>query len=326
MEQVTRNYIIYNIEIKQRKVGEQISMDFYHIEQEGKPIYDSPEYYIGRIIGQAGSSIALYKNKGKELLEGSTVIINKDGIAVIRIHNPKWDEIYLKPEENEILPQSREEKTYPFTYVVIDYRKGKCQMAIQCSPAFGYSTNTLKNCFNEFFFKHLNQLSRIEVLVSEKYFPQKSLEFIKERMDNGDALTSLTFRYDYADADVENYPRGMKSLIKHHSDLLNDFGASFSETNMEFPDGYKEEKLEQLGFVIAYSKNRGYDIGLKFRYSGTFTLGGNGVVAKFPMHTDVIDNIINGCASTHPTKDDDIIMWLDHVLEELNGKDTACKD
>lgn len=322
MAKDTNNYIIYNIAVQECKdpKGKQPYFDFDKVLKDGKSLVDFLNEYISQCIGKEKSSIHLYKKKGKEQLEGSAVVSHENGIIVIRIHNPKWDEIYLKPEEYEILPQSRDEKTFPYAYAVIDCREnGRCQMAIECAPAFGYSTNALKNCFNEFFSRNLGKFTAQDVIVTEKYFPQKSLEFIKEHMNKGDSLTSLTFRYDNADANVERYPRGMKSFIQHHSDLLNDLGASFGETNMEFPEGYKEEKLEQLGLVIAYSKDRGYDIGVKFRESGAYTLGGNGVVAKFPMHTKVIDNIINGKASTHPTKCDDIGMWLDHVSDELKG-------
>ena len=312
------NFIIYDIKTQPSEKDKQLNIDWQGMLESGRSLEDSLDYYIGKNIGQAQSSINLTKNKGTEPLEGSTVVSHQDGIAVIRVHNPKWNEIYLKPEENEILPQSREEETFPYAYAVIDHRdKGRCLLAIQCAPAFGSSTKTLKNSFNEFLYRNLGCLAPENVIVTEKYFPQKSLEFIKEHMNNHDALKSLTFRY--ANTDAGKYPVEAQDFIMIHSELLDKFGATFGDINLEFGEGYQKEKLDQLGFVIAYSKERGYDIGVKFQDSGAFTLGGNGVVAKIPMHKDVLTNIIEGNPSTHPTKDDDMKMWLDHVLDVLNG-------
>lgn len=315
MAKDTSNYIIYNIGVQEckDKKGKQLGIDWNNMLKDSKPLVDFLNEYISQCIGQEKSSIPLFKKKGKELLEGSAVVSHENGIIVIRIHNPKWDEIYLKPEEDEILPKSRDEKTFPYAYAVIDCREnGRCQMAIECAPAFGYSTNALKNCFNEFFSRSLGCLTPQDVVVTEKYFPQKSLEFIKEHMDNKDDLTSLTFKYDNKENAAEGYPLEANDFIMRHSDLLDDFGATFGATTYEFKEGCKKEKLEQLGGIIAYSMKRKYDVGVKFCKSGTYTLGSNGVVAKFPMQTDVIDHIING-------KDDDIRTWLDDVLDKLKG-------
>lgn len=319
------HFVIYDIEIQPSNGFKQRGIDYDKLAEDGKPIEDCPLYYIGKCIGKANSAIPLYKNEGKDRLE-ATVVSHKGGIAVIRVHNPKEDEIISKPNEDGSLPASQYIDNYPYAFLVIDYREGKLQTAIQCTTAFGYKAETLKNSINNFFEIHLNPLSAIDVSITEKYFPQKSLDFIKEHMDNKDDLTSLTFRYNNTVANTARYPKGVNSFIMHASDLLDEFGATFGETSLDFPEGFRKEKIDQLGFIIAYSKEQRYNITLKFHNSGTFTLGENGVVAKIPMNKDVISNIINGITPSRHSKDEDLKTWLDHVLNKLKEEDGICRD
>lgn len=320
------HYIIYGIEIQYSHGFKQRGIDYYKLVEDGKPIEDYPLYYIGKCIGKANSAIPLYKNEGKDRLE-ATVVSHQDGIAVIRVHNPKEDEIISKPNEDGSLPASQYIDNYPYAFLVIDYRVGKLQIAIQCTTAFGYKTETLKNSVNLFFDIHLNPLSAIDVSISEKYFPQKSIDFIKERVNNNDWVKSFKFKYERAVVAADEHPTGSQVFIRHASDLLRDFGATFGEATLNFDtqesrEAFIKEKLDQLCHVINYSKNRMYDVRVDFCNSGTFTLGAKGVVAKIPMHDDIISNATAGGTSpTHPSKENDLKTWLDDVFNQLLEKE-----
>ena len=145
------DYIIHNIGLT---VSPQL--DLFGLVEQDKPVDKYPNYYLGKIIGGVGNQLDLIRtrqNGGKESVP-NCVLRNEDGIALIRIHNKENFTIYDLPENtgNEVkdcvgVPKS----SYPFGYVVVDYRDDKCQLAIEKTSAWDSKTVTIRYCFDKFF-------------------------------------------------------------------------------------------------------------------------------------------------------------------------------
>lgn len=119
-------YIIHNIGLS---VSSQLR--FFSDEEPDKPVNKYPNFYIGKSIGGIGNQLNLYRtrqNNGKEFVP-NCVLRNENGIALIRIHNKENVEIVSLPEDtnNDKNCNIESKSSYPFAYVVIDYRDGKCQ-------------------------------------------------------------------------------------------------------------------------------------------------------------------------------------------------------
>lgn len=167
------DYILHNI-------GLTVSprLDLHQFLEPDKPVEKYPNYYLGKVIGSIGNELELNRTRrgGGEEHVPNCVLRNEDGIALIRIHNKEDYTIYDLPEnsENEVkdcvgVPHS----SYPFGYVVVDYRDGKCQIAIEKTSAWDSKTTTIKNCLENFFNDILVDKAGVKTTLKEKTISTK---------------------------------------------------------------------------------------------------------------------------------------------------------
>ena len=191
-------YIIHNVIFDVNR-----KLDFNGDEEQEKPIDKYPNHYLGKIIGKRGQELSLYRKRRGNDDEHvpNCVLRNECGIALIRIHNKENFTLYDLPESagNEVIDcVGVNQSSYPFAYVVVDYRGTQCQIAIEKTSNWDNKTDCIRNCLQEYFMHHhfLRNLGIKVENVKEKTIATKFTEFIDERIiDEGDTIESFTFEY-----------------------------------------------------------------------------------------------------------------------------------
>ncbi len=317
------DYIIHNIDLT-------VTPQFFHFEnvEPDKPVERFPSYYLGRSIGDKGNELDLnrIRRNGEEEHIPNCVLRNEGGIALLRIHNKENFTFYDLPENtgHEVkdcigVPQSN----YPFGYVVIDYRDGKCQMAIEKTSAWDSKTITIRNSLESFFNDKLSESMGIDTKLKEKPEPTTFDKFIDQRtMDHGDVVESFTFEYvNLKRKPTVRIPESLTEQMDYHSKMLEFYNAISGATTMKMGATVDNEKLKQLSTVVAYSTDNAFDLTVKFRDYGDYTVS-KGVVAKYPMNDVVISNFKDFITPDIVNSDFDLKSWLDEVFMKVKeGKD-----
>ena len=132
------------------------TLDLYQQQEKDKPSQQFPNYYLGKYLGQTGNELPLkrtHRGEGEEHIP-NCVLRNEDGIALIRVHNKENLTIYDLPQHAG--PEVKDcvgipKPSYPYCYVVVDYRDGKCQVAIEKTSAWDSKTTTVRNSLEKYF-------------------------------------------------------------------------------------------------------------------------------------------------------------------------------
>lgn len=325
------DYIIHNIGLTVPSP----KLDLFGLEEEDKPVGKYPNYYLGKIIGGVGNELKLNRTRqgeGKEHVP-NCVLRNEDGISLIRIHNKENYTIYDLPENkgNEVkdcigVPKS----SYPFGYVVVDYRDGKCQLAIEKTSAWDSKTVTIRNCLEKFFIEQLADSLGIFTTLTEKTDRKNFEEFIDQRtIDHGDVIESFTFQYINLKRNPSaRIPKSLTEQMDMFTQMLEAYGGISGYTTMNMGSKVDNEKLKQLSAVVTYSTDNAFELVVKFKDFGEYSCR-EGVVAKYPMNDVVISRFKDFVTPEVATSDFDLRIWLDEVFEKVkegkNGEEIPTK-
>ncbi len=312
------DYIIHNIGLT---VSPQL--DFGQQEEADKPVAKFPNYYLGKIIGEKGNELSLNRTRrgsGEEHVP-NCVLRNEDGIALIRIHN-KEDLVIVNLPEDAVEDCDVEPKSsYPFAYVVVDYRDGKCQLAIEKTSAWDSKTTTIRNCFESFFNEKLSDSLGITTNLKEKTESTEFEQFIDERtIDHGDVIESFTFQYvNIKRNPTARIPDSLTEQMKMMSSVLEMYDAISGTTTMKMGSAVDTTKLKQLSTVVTMCSDNAFDLIVKFKDYGDYTCN-ESIIAKYPMNDAVISLYKDFVTPDVHTVDFDLRLWLDDVFTRINGK------
>ena len=326
------DYIIHNIKLS---VNSQLELDFDELVEKDKPVDRFPNYYLGKIIGGKGNELLLNRTRrnGGEEHVPNCVLRNEDGIALIRVHNKEDYTIYDLPEktENEVKDCiGRGESSYPFGYVVVDYRDGKCQLAIEKTPSWDSKTVTIRNSLEKFFNDKLSRKMGISTRLEEKIERKDFEEFIDQRtIDHGDVIESFTFEYvNIKSLPTTRIPETLTKQMEMFSKVLEFYDAISSVTTVNMGSVVDNEKLKPLSTVLTYSVDNAFELKVKFKNYGEYSCR-EGVVAKYPMNDIVISHYKDFITHDIVNSEFDLTSWLDEVFmkvkEERNGKEIPTK-
>jgi hypothetical protein len=104
--------------------------------------------------------------------------------------------------------------------------------------------------------------------------------------------------------------------MDYHSKMLEFYNAISGATTMKMGATVDNEKLKQLSTVVAYSTDNAFDLTVKFRDYGDYTVS-KGVVAKYPMNDVVISNFKDFITPDIVNSDFDLKSWLDEVFAKV---------
>lgn len=315
------DYILHNIGLT---VSPQL--DLFQLLEPDKPVDKYPNYYLGKIIGGKGHELELNRTRrgGGEEHVPNCVLRNEDGIALIRIHNKEDYTIYDLPEssENEVKDcVGVSHSSYPFGYVVIDYRDGKCQIAIEKTSAWDSKTTTIKNCLEDFFNDKLSGNIGITTTLKEKTVSTKFEQFIDQRtIDHGDVIESFTFQYvNLKRNPTARVPSELTEQIDTMSKVLEMYDAISGTTTMKMGTAVDNEKLKQLSTVVTMCSDNAFDLIVKFRDHGDYTCN-ESIIAKYPMNDIVISCFKDFTTPEVESSDFDLRLWLDEAFMKVKGE------
>lgn len=310
-------YIIHNIDIVVTR-----KIDFDGFEEPDKPTDVCPNYYIGKLIGPKGTDLKLFRTRqgGKEEYVPNVVLRNEGGIALIRVHNKELYEIFDLPdstseEVKECVGVPKE--SYPYSYVVVDYRDDRCQIAIEKSSVWDSKTTTIRNFLEKYFQSDIFTLRGFEITVKEKSIPTQFEKFIDEQtIDNGDVIESFTFKYvDVSKHPTARIPQELTEQMEYYSKILQFYGSTEGQNTVNVGNGC-EDKLKQLSMVVTMCCDNVFDLSVKLRDYGEYTCN-ESIVAKFEMNEIVIANFKDFKDADEQTSDFVLSMWLDEVSDDI---------
>lgn len=323
-------YIIHNIDIAVAR-----EIDFDGFEEPDKPTDVYPNYYIGKLIGPKGTDLKLFRTRqgGKEEHVPNVVLRNDGGIALIRVHNKELYEIFDLPDSTSAEVKDCvgvPKESYPYSYVVVDYRDDRCQIAIEKSSVWDSKTTTIRNSLEKYFQSDHFTLRGFEITVKEKSIPTQFEKFLDEQtIDNGDMIESFTFKYvDVSKHPTARIPQELTEQMECYSKILQFYGSTEGHNTVNVGSG-SEEKLKQLSRVVTMCCDNAFDLSVKLRDYGEYTCN-ESIVAKFEMNEIVIANFKDFKEADEQTSDFVLSMWLDKVCNDIsrrikNGKEIPTK-
>lgn len=313
-------YIIYNIEIDVTP-----KLDFNNDINSDKPIEKYPNYYIGKAIGEKGSKLYLTRpRRGQEKeLVPNWVLRNENGIALIRIHNKENVKLYDLQDSSESVVKDcvrSDQSSYPYGYAVIDYRDGKCQMAIEKTSSWDGKTETICNSIQECFAsnKYLMDLGINVKSIKKKIIAIEFTTFIDRRIvDHGDVLESFTFKLpDLNRQPTTRVPEQLSEQIEFQRNFMKYYSGIGGEITTFVEQDSNHDNLKQLAYVVTMCVDNTFDLSVKFKDYGSYSCK-EGVVAKYPMNEIVVCNFKDFIIPEAENSGHSMEKWLDYVYEDI---------
>lgn len=313
------DYIVHNIDISVTR-----TIDFDGFEEADKPIDKFPNYYIGKLLGNKGTSLNLLRTRqgGKEESVPNYILRNDKGIALLRVHNKEHVEIFDLPES---VPTEVQEcvgvptESYPYSFVVIDYRDERCQIAIEKSSVWDSKTTTIRNSLDKFFKSEPFVLRGMKIDVKEKSIPTQFEKFLDEQIiDNGDEIESFTFKYvDVNKHPTVRIPNELTEQMEFYSKILDFYGGTEGQNTVNIGKGIdSEDKLKQLSRVVTMCCDNAFDLSVKLQKYGDYTCN-ESIVAKYEMNEIVISNFKDFIEADIDSSDFVLSLWLDQVSDDI---------
>lgn len=310
-------YIIHNIVIKVTR-----KIDFDGFEDPGKPTDAYPNYYLGKLLGPKGTELKLFRTRqgGKEEHVPNVILRNEGGIALIRVHNKEQYEIFDLPDNTSAEVKDCvgvKTESYPYSYVVVDYRDDRCQIAMEKSSVWDSKTTTVRNSLEKFFQSNPFTDRGFEITVKEKSVPTRFEKFLDEQtIDNGDMIESFTFKYvDVSKHPTVQIPQELTEQMECYSKILQFYGSTEGQNTVNVGNG-SEDKLKQLSKVVTMCCNNAFDLSVKLRDYGEYTCN-ESIVARYEMNDIVISNYREFREADVQTSDFVLSIWLDEVSDDI---------
>jgi hypothetical protein len=193
----------------------------------------------------------------------------RNGIILLILCNEKGLAIEEKKEKGEYIH-------HPGSYIIIDNRPGKFQIAVESNSAFNNKPDVaceiLQNAINERLKEH-----QLEVDIRPRTIPMKFWDAVNSRRANGDSIRRVVF--DFPDPSrVKNIP-ATEELTKQMA-ILHAFSASMhaAKGTLKLEAG-KESALqfdqtqEDIAQMVELCCNTGYRLAVYFKKYGLYRYG-----------------------------------------------------
>ncbi len=314
------DYIIYNIQfsVSQRK------LDLDGMEEKDKPVNEFPNYYLSKAIGKVGSTLKLFRRRKEESVP-NCVLRNEGGIALLRVHSRERLTIYDLPPQQNPPPSDCEgidHDSYPYAYVVVDCRDGKCQIAIEKTDSWGYKTESIRNCLQEGFTRlGLIHSLGIGIDIRKKSIAMKFEDFMDERAGAEDVLQSFTFEFPNLNRQTTaRVPQALTQKMQQLTEQLELYDATSGALTMNLGGDCdtetRKDKLKQLAVVVSTCADNGFDLSLKYQDYGEYKCN-ESIEARYAMDEVVISHFRDGIRPDTADPEHDLTAWLDDVFEKI---------
>jgi hypothetical protein len=210
-------------------------------------------------------------------------------------------------------------ESYPYCYVLIDNRPGRCLMAIEKSPAWGGKPDSLRDILLENFNSQLSSRFGLEMRIEARMNPTDIWDFMHDRITHhNDYVRRVSFTFQDPDKVSRTNDTDVKSeYIQHLLSVPKAMDALQCTLSMIFDQtaGGKmlEYKKRDLGEVIKLCGANGYDLCITFAKYKTYRIN-DYVRACIYMDESVIKHFWEGQMCIDG--ESDLAKWFDKVDEE----------
>lgn len=302
------NFEFYKYTFKRHKMNDEL------FQPQEVSIDESRKFFED--IFTHGKSLLLQGEKEK--YENNVVYHKKDDIIVLRIHK---DTIKTIVESTGIdisgIPDfgERNEKSYPYCYVVIDNRPGKQFIAVQKSNSWR-KPNKVQEVLQYSFSRYMEK-GALAISIEELVIPLKIWDYCSIVCKDGeDYITRITLN-------INNQKNNSKSkttdgsannLIETIREHLRIVGAS--DGNLDFKYDNEEDRIAKIEDTIQFIKicaESDYSLSVYLKNSGVYKCA-ESVVAIFQLRKEIIETLNNNQSSIEEYNA--LADWLDDSIKK----------
>lgn len=286
---------------------------------------DRAQEYFGLLFEKKCSlNIKMKDNKGYTPLT-NTILENRDGIIVWRIHNELEKEIW-KPNGKMTngIPDYGvySETSEPHSYVIINNKPNILYMAVEKSKTWRSNVNKVKEIVRENLSEILQKKYALDINIRELTMPSKIWDFAEAQCKDGnDSITNISIEILNPNRIVPN----LRTKRENMPDLLRqmqDFAILTDALNMIVGANYNKilpcqlkDKVDNIANIARHCTQNEFTLTLTFEKYGQYKCDEN-VIAQFPMQ----DNIVNQFLLSNETEIFDecpIESWFVSSIEKL---------
>ncbi len=314
-----REFVMHNIKLTMP----QPKADFTGTDSSERPFWKFPNDCLYESI--CGNQVKLSltrKRRGEEEVETVPyqVLHKKDGIILMRVHNHETPQLYELSDSQQNTCQLVTHDSYPYAYVVVDCRDGRCQMAIERTKNWNYNTESVRRCLEEGCGQGLCYDHGISVEIKKKTIAMGCIEFVDKRINtDGDLLKTVTLEFANRKAQpTARIPDPIARMMEGFSRQLEVFKAVSGKTTMQVAEEngrYDQQQLQILSHVVSMCVDNTFDLSFGFRDYGKYRANEE-VEARFPMNDIVLSQFAKGVSVDFRDRYHNLPAWLDYVYEE----------
>lgn len=276
---------------KAQDLFEQILVSAYKNEERHLPIGKEPE-------------------TGNKVLPNTIIRIEK-GVTLLKLHNPK--NVNIWPLNGEKYP----ENSFPYSYVIIDNRKGIGQMAIQMNTEAWSDPDDVKNLLQENLKRILKDRVGLEIEIRYKWLPTEFFNFIKERKKKDEVYVKHLY-FQITNPEFETPIETAVETSGHIRQLMNmlsQLGGAKATLQVDAPRKKEliKRKLRDIKQMVSLVASNGYSLKVVFSDGRSYTCN-DWTLADFDMEDKTLNDFYYGQMNNF--FEFEIFHWLDEKRNE----------
>ena len=257
----------------------------------GKSALEEAQAHFAHLLG--GKQMNLYqmeKNNTESTIYKNDIFCTRNGISLMTVCREK--EVSIWKDYKEL-----RESSFPFCHVIIDNRKGVCQMAIEQAKAFKSDTDKVRDILQESIQRELTELG-IVFEIRPKMKVKNFWEMVEEqRTVRKDVIKKVEFEFPHPDKvkGMDATP-SMSDRLKIFASIAESMGATKGKVTYENSSEVglqMKQTSEDIAQMVSLCCNNAYHIAVHFRDIGIYRYG-DLVRALYPIEEKVLADFIGG--------------------------------
>lgn len=279
-------------------------------QASGKSALEEAQGHFAKLLG--GKQMNLYQmdkeNKESKIYKND-IFCTRDDITVMTVCKEK--EVSIWKDYKEL-----KENSYPFCHVIIDNRKGVCQMAIEQAPAFKSDTDKVRDILQESIQREFTELG-IKFELRPKMKVKQFWEMVEEqRTIKNDVIKQVVFEFPHPDkVRGMDVTLDMSERLKILASMAESIGATKGTLKYEnsSEQGLQMERTsEDIAQMVSLCCSNAYNIAVHFRDMGIYRYG-DLVRAFYQIEDKVLTEFVSGQTYSDGNKVDLSFKLCEHM-------------
>lgn len=313
-------YAIYKYDFHVAKVKTLEGQD-----KDGEKFLQQAETCFASLFDCGGlEKLCHLKNNGDAVFYPNDIMSKCGDFFVWRVNNSQFMELVMrtghKDHRGKDIYEATKLESNPYCNVIIDNRKGICQMAIEKSKAWNGNPDNLRDILTENFNRRLRDRFDLEISIEAKMTPTEIWDFMHQRIEEYDDYpTRITWSFRNPKKNKGNAMnvksarlRSMLRSVELSDALKGVFEMYFDETGAKNINSGNKDFAE----MISLSANNGYDITIQFKDFKAYRIN-DYVKAYYPMTNEKIADFSAGTLSIEG--ENTLEEWFNLILEQTKG-------